>query len=117
MFNWLKKIWRDQRGAVNPLVIEDAGVPGAADSYWSAEQSLATAGGGANTAVTAVGWLQIIAVAAISVKLRITTSPTFVTVLAANTPGMVWSDGTNIYVSKSSGGAGTAKFYILQHKP
>lgn len=103
---------------VNPLVIEEAGVPGAPNSYWSELQEPVTTGGGANDLITAIGWLQVIAKANHSYKLRTDISPeTLVTVLAANTAGMLWSDGSNLFVTKSSGGAGTASFYILQHKP
>jgi hypothetical protein len=103
--------------AVNPLVIEDAAVPGAANSYYSAQKSLSTPGTNAFTLVPEIGWIQALAVANIVWALRITTSPTYVTLIPANTPGMVWSDGTNIFVSKTTGGAGNALYYVLQHKP
>jgi len=103
---------------VNPLVIAGAGVPGAPDSYWSALKSLATAGSNAKTLVPEIGWIQAIAVAAISYVIMTDDSPaTFTTILAANTAGMVWSDGSNVFVNKSTGGSGNATYYVLQHKP
>jgi hypothetical protein len=103
---------------VNPLVIAGAGVPGAADSYWSALKSLSTPGTDEKTLVPEVGWIQVIAVAAISFVIMTDDSPaTFTTILAANTAGMIWSDGSNIFVNKSTGGAGNATYYVLQHKP
>ncbi len=103
--------------AVNPLVIEDAGVPGAANSYYSVQKALATAGTNAYTAVPEVGWIIVLPVAAILWAIRTALAPTYVTLIAANTAGMVWSDGTNIFVSKSSGGSGNAAYFVLQHKP
>jgi hypothetical protein len=39
---------------------------------------------------------------------------TFVTVLAANTAGMVWSDGSNLY---AAGASGNARYFVLASKP
>lgn len=104
--------------SVNPLVIEDAGLPGEANSYYSAQKSLSTAGTGAYTLVPEIGWIQAIAVSAISWNLRTDDSPaTYAIIIAANTPGLIWSDGTNVFVSKSSGGAGNALYFVLQHRP
>lgn len=103
--------------SVNPLVIKGAGVPGAADSYYSVEKALALAGGGAKDLVPEVGWIMVVAVANVSYLIRTVVTPTYVTLIAANTPGMLWSDGTNIFASKSSGGAGTANYFVLQHRP
>lgn len=103
--------------AVNPLVIEGAGLPGAANSYYSVEKSLSTPGTNAFTLVPEVGWIMVVAVSAIAWAIKTVVTPTYVTLIAANTPGMTWSDGTNIFVTKSSGGAGNALYFVLQHKP
>ena len=103
---------------INPLVIEGAAVPGQPDSYYSAEKTLATAGGGAKTLVPEVGWIMTVPTADVSYLIQTVDSPaTYVTLIAANTAGMIWSDGTNIFTSKSSGGAGSAKYFVVGHKP
>ena len=56
--------------AVNPLVIEDAAVPGAANSYYSAEKTLVTAGTNAHNLVPEVGWIMFEATAATTVSIR-----------------------------------------------
>lgn len=105
--------------SVNPLVIEDAAVPGAANSYYSAEKTLTLTGGGANDLVPEIGWILVVAVSAVSYLIRTDDgSPeVFITLVAANTGGMIWSDGTNIFASKSSGGAGSASYFVVAHKP
>lgn len=103
--------------SVNPLVITGAGLPGAADSYYSQEETLAVTGGGAFDLVPYIGWLLIVAVANIKYSIKIAATPTYVDLIAANTGGVIWSDGTNIFASKSSGGAGSARFFVLQHRP
>ena len=97
----------------NQLVIKGAGVPGAADSYYSEEKSLVIAA--TRKAVPEIGWIMVVAVASISYQLQTDISPaTYVTVLAANTAGMLWSDGTNLY---ATAGSGTARYFVLAHKP
>jgi len=103
--------------AVNPLVIKGAGVPGAADSYYSAQKSLSTPGTNAFTVVPEIGWIQVLAVANITWNIRVTTVPAYSIIVPANAPGMVWSDGTNIFVSKTTSGAGNALYFVLQHRP
>ncbi len=118
-WNWLVKTWRDQRGVVNPLVIEDAAVPGAANSYYSVQKALTLTGGGAFDLVPEIGWILIVPTSAVSYSIRTDDgSPeVFVTLVAANAGGMIWSDGTNIFASKSSGGAGAAAYFVVAHKP
>lgn len=97
----------------NQLVLKGAGVPGAPDSYYSAEKSLVVTS--PRTLVPEIGWLMVVAVSGISYTLQTDISPaTFVTVLAANTAGMLWSDGTNLYATAASG---TARYFVLAHKP
>ncbi len=104
--------------AVNPLVIEDAGVPGAANSYYSAEKTLVTVGTGAKDLVPEIGWIMFEATAATTVSIRTDDSPaTYVVLIAAATGGMIWSDGSNIFASKTSGGAGTIKYFVVAYKP
>ena len=98
----------------NQLIIKGAGVPGDPDSYYSEEKSLVVTS--PRTLVPEIGWIQVIAVSGISYQLRVQPdSPeTFVTIVAANTPGMIWSDGTNVFAAAASG---TAKYFVLAHKP
>ncbi len=97
----------------NQLVIKSAGVPGAPDSYYSEEKSLVVVSPG--TVVPEVGFIMVVAVSGVSYALMTDDSPaTFVTVLAANTAGMVWSDGTNL---QARGASGTARYFVLAHKP
>src|SRR5262245_25011130 len=103
---------------VAPLVIEEAGVPGAPNSYYSAEKTLVTTGGGAKNLVPEIGWIMFEATAATTVSIRTDDSPaTYVVLIAAASSGMIWSDGTNIFASKTSGGAGTIKYFVVAHKP
>lgn len=98
---------------MQPLVIKEAGVPGAPDSYYSEEKSLVIAS--TRKVVPEIGFIMVVAVSGISYTLQTDLSPaTFVTVLAANTAGMLWSDGTNLY---ATAGSGTARYFVLQHKP
>lgn len=99
------------------LIIEGAGLPGQPDSYYSEEKTL-SATGSAKTVIPEVGFIMVVAVANLSYVLRVTPeSPeTFVTVLAANTAGMVWSDGTNLFVSNSSTTA-DARYFVLANRP
>jgi|SRR5882672_9737374 len=101
----------------NQLVIKGAGIPGAADSYYSQEETL-SAIGGAKTVIPQIGWLLVVAVASISYQLPVddASPPTYVTVLAANTAGAVWSDGANL-VASNSGGTANARYFVLAHRP
>lgn len=103
--------------AVNPLVIKDAGLPGAADSYYSAEKSL-VAGASGNTLIPEIGWIlwESGQDADLTVKLKTAAPSTFATLIASTMGGAVWSDGTNLYVG-NAGTQVTAKYFVLQHKP
>jgi hypothetical protein len=97
----------------NQLIIEGAGVPGAADSYYSLEETLTVVS--PRTLIPQVGFIMAVAVAGVSYQLMVDDSPaTFVTVLAANAAGMVWSDGSNLY---AAGASGNARYFVLAHKP
>jgi hypothetical protein len=103
--------------AVNPLVIANAGLPGAADSYYSAEKTL-SAIGSAKTLIPEVGWILFEAGqdADLTIQIKITATPTYAALSAASAGACVWSDGTNIFV----GNAGTttnAKYFVVAHKP
>jgi hypothetical protein len=97
----------------NQLIIEGAGVPGAADSYYSDEKSLTVHS--PRTLVPEVGFIMVVAVSGVSFQLMVDESPAmFVTALAANTTGTVWSDGSNLY---AAGASGNARYFVLAHKP
>src|SRR6266576_4481667 len=96
----------------NQLIIEGAGVPGAPDSYYSEEKSLTVT---TRHVVPEIGWIIVVAVSGVSYTLQTDLSPaTYVTVVAANVPGMIWSDGTNLYATASSA---TARYFVLAYKP
>lgn len=103
--------------AVNPLVIKEAGLPGAADSYYSAETSL-VAGASGNTLIPEIGWILWEAGQDVdlTVQLKIAATPTYVVLIASTQGGAVWSDGTNLFVG-NAGTQVTAKYFILQHRP
>ena len=92
------------------LVIKDAGVPGAPDSYYSAEKALASSGDDASppvagyTLVPEIGFIFFADLpATLSVVIRTDDSPaTFVTLIAAGAQGQVWSDGSNIFIANSA---------------
>jgi hypothetical protein len=98
----------------NQLIIDSAGFPGEPDSYYSEEKSLVVTS--PRTLVPEVGFIMVVAVSGISYTLQTAddSPPTYVTVLAANTAGMVWSDGSNLYATAASG---TARYFVLAHKP
>ncbi len=96
----------------NQLIIKGAGVPGAPDSYYSEEKSLVVS---TRHVVPEIGFIQVVAVSGVSYTLQTDLSPaTYVTVLAANTTGLVWSDGTNLYATATSA---TARYFVLAYKP
>ena len=95
------------------IIMEEAGVPGAPNSYYSIEETLTVVS--PRTLVPQVGFIMAVAVSGVSYQLMVDDSPaTFVTVLAANTAGMVWSDGSNLY---AAGASGNARYFVLAHKP
>ena len=98
----------------NQLVIKGAGIPGAADSYYSEEKSLVITG--PRTVVPEIGWILVVAVSGVSFTLLTDDgSPeVYTTVLGANLAGCLWSDGTNLFATASSG---TARYFVLAHKP
>lgn len=103
--------------AFNPLVIKNAGLPGAADSYYSAEKTLSVIGT-TGTLVPEIGWILFEAGqnAALSVKLKIAATPTYATLSAAGAGACVWSDGTNVWLGNSSTTM-NAKYFVVAHKP
>jgi hypothetical protein len=98
----------------NQLVIKGAGLPGAPDSYYSAEKSLVVTG--PRTLVPEIGWILVVAVSGVSYTLQTDdgSPPIYTTVLPANLAGCLWSDGSNLYATASSG---TALYFVLAHKP
>jgi hypothetical protein len=97
----------------NQITTVDAGVAGAAGSYYSEEKALVVTS--PRTVVPEVGFIMVVAVSGVSFTLKVDESPeTFTTVLAANTAGMLWSDGANLY---ATGASGTARYFVLGFKP
>lgn len=97
---------------MDQLIIKGAGLPGAPDSYYSEEKSLSVT---TRAVVPEIGFIMVVATANVSYALQTVESPaTYVTVLAANTAGMVWSDGTNLFAVATSA---TARYFVLAHKP
>jgi hypothetical protein len=98
----------------NQLIIKGAGVPGAPDSYYSEIKSLVISS--VRKVVPEIGWIQALAVSGVSYTLLTDDgSPeVYSTVIAANTPGVAWSDGTNLFATASSA---TASYLVLAHKP
>ena len=96
------------------LIIEEAGLPGDPNSYYSEEKSLVVTS--PRTLVPEVGFIMVVAVSGVSYTLQTgdDSPPVYTTVLAANTAGMVWSDGANLYATAASG---TALYFVLAHKP
>lgn len=97
----------------NQITIDGAGFPGEANSYYSDEKSLAVS---TRAVVPEVGFIMVVAVSGVSYTLQTAddSPPTYVTVLAANTTGMVWSDGVNLYATATSA---TARYFVLGYKP
>jgi hypothetical protein len=94
----------------NQITTVDAGVAGAAGSYYSEEKALVVTS--PRTLVPEVGFIMVVAVAGVSYTLKVDESPdTYTTVLAANTAGMLWSDGANLY---ATGASGTARYFVLK---
>lgn len=95
------------------IVIEGAGLPGAANSYYSAEKSL-TCGASGYTLVPEVGFIMFEAGldADLTLALKIAATPTYATLSASQAGALVWSDGTNLYVH-NVGTQATAKYFCL----
>jgi hypothetical protein len=110
------------------IVIVDAGVPGAVNSYYSQEETLIAPGDDASPPVAAytlvpqIGFIFFEDLAAtLSVVIRTDDSPaTYVTLIPASGQGQVWSDGSNIFIKNTAAPASpelSAKYFVLQHKP
>jgi len=101
----------------NQLLIENAALPGLPNSYYSEEKSL-SATGSAATLIPEIGWIMTEAGqdSDLTVKLKLTASPTYATLSGAGLGGTYWSDGTNLYINNASTTA-TAKYFVLAHKP
>lgn len=102
----------------NQLIIEDAAVPGDPGSYYSEETSLVCGASGL-TLIPQVGWIlwEQGQDADLTVRLQVTLSPqTLVVLIPTTAGGLVWSDGTNLFVN-NAGTQATAKYFVLAHKP
>lgn len=110
------------------IIIEDAGVPGAANSYYSSLQILEAAGDAGSppvagfTVVPDVGFIFFADLGAtLSVMIRTDDSPaTYVTLIAAGGQGQLWSDGSNIFVQNAAPIASpelTVSYYVVAQKP
>lgn len=110
------------------IVIVGAGLPGAANSYYSAEQTLVTPGDIASPPVAAytlvpdIGFLFFEDLGATqSVVILTDDSPaTYLTLIAAGAQGQVWSDATNIFVKNTAAEASpeiSAKYFVVAQKP
>jgi hypothetical protein len=110
------------------IVIKEAGLPGAPNSYYSEEKTLTTPGDdaspavGAYTVIPEIGWILFEDLGATqSVVLKTDDSPeTYATIIKAGSQGCVWSDGTNMFVLNAAAVASpelTAKYFVLAEKP
>lgn len=111
------------------IVIKEAGVPGAQDSYYSELITLETPGAGDSpptfgyTLIPDIGFIMFKDLAAdISVVLKTGESPdTYVTIIAASGQGMIWSDGTNCFVANAnvlaSPNTDSVSYFVLAQKP
>lgn len=110
------------------IVIKEAGLPGAPNSYYSEEKTLVTDGDTGSPAVAGytvipeIGWILFEDLGASqSVVLKTDTSPdTYATIIKAGSQGCVWSDGTNMFVENAAAAASpelTAKYFVLAEKP
>lgn len=110
------------------LVIKDAGVPGAPNSYYSEEKTLVAAGDLGSPPVAGFTLLPDIGFiffadlgATLSVVIRTDDSPaTYVTLIAAGAQGQVWSDGSNIFVENAAAAASPeleVNYFVLAQKP
>lgn len=102
----------------NQLIIENAPPPGEPSSYYSEETSLVAAASGL-TLIPQVGWILWEAGqdSDLTVRLQLTLSPqTLAILIPASAGGMVWSDGSNLFVN-NAGTQVTAKYFVLAHKP
>ncbi len=117
------------------LVIKDAGVPGAPNSYYSEEKALSANGDDASPPVAAYTLLPDIGFiffadlpGTLSVVIRTVDgaeeSPpvpsTYVTLIAASGQGQLWSDGSNIFIANSAAPASPeleAEYFVLAQKP
>ena len=110
------------------LVIKDAGVPGAPNSYYSEEHILDAVGDDASppvsekTLIPDIGFIFFEDLpATVSIVIRTDDSPaTYVTLIAASGQGQVWSDGSNIFAANSAAPASPeleVKYFVLAQKP
>ena len=108
------------------ILIVGAGVPGAANSYYSAQKDLVASGDGSSppvaeyTLIPDIGFLLFEDLAdTLSVVIR-TAEDTYVTLIAAGGQGQVWSDGANLFLQNSAAPASPeleAHYYVLAQKP
>lgn len=110
------------------IVIKDAGVPGAPNSYYSEEKILVATGDDASpptgeyTLLPDIGFIFFEDLPSdLSIVIRTDDSPaTYITLIAAGAQGQVWSDGSNIFVKNASAPASPeleADYYVLAQKP
>lgn len=110
------------------LVIVDAGVPGAVNSYYSEEKTLDAPGDPASPPVAAytlvpeIGFIFFEALpATVSVVIRTSISPpVYTTLIAAGGRGAVWSDGSNIFVLNTDAVVSpseAANYFVVAYKP
>ena len=110
------------------LVIKDAGVPGAPNSYYSEEKTLVVAGDLGSPAVAGFTLLPDIGFiffedlpANVSVVIRTDDSPAaYVTLIAASGQGQIWSDGSNIFIKNAAAAASPEaeiNYFVLAQKP
>lgn len=110
------------------IVIKDAGLPGAPNSYYSEEKTLVANGDGSSppvaeyTLIPEVGFILFEDLAAtLSVVLRTDDSPeTYASIIKAGTQGCVWSDGANLFLKNTAAPASpelSANYFVLAEKP
>lgn len=110
------------------IVIVGAGVPGAPNSYYSELIDLVANGDGSSppiaeyTLIPQIGFIMFSDLAAtLSVVLRTDDSPeSFVTIIAAGSQGLIWSDGSNCFLQNTASPASPeleAHYWVLAQKP
>jgi hypothetical protein len=109
------------------ITIVGAGVPGAQDSYYSELINLPATGDDASppvgeyTLVPEVGFIFFVTLASgLTVVLRTDDSPAAYSTILAAAPGMIWSDGSNVFIQNANAVASPpdeASYYVLARKP
>ena len=101
-------------GGIKQIIVQPAGVPGAANSVYSAKKTSTTVAATTGTLViTDIGFIQPLALpTGIVVQLQ-DPAATWTTIVAAGGTGLFFSDGTNLRFANTSA-ATVASYYVIQ---